>query len=106
MIPWLREFRAACMAKSVSCSGRSPTMRTGSKEGLGREYPEPKGWIVAREHPRPPLDCQLFPDGWLIAELLREHGFDDFAEAISRAPHSIRRQESFVWNDAISTTGC
>jgi len=22
-----------------------------------------KGWIVAGKHPRPPLNCQLFPDG-------------------------------------------
>jgi hypothetical protein len=37
------------------------------KRRSGREYPDPKGWMVAGEHPRPPLDCQLSSDGWLIA---------------------------------------
>jgi hypothetical protein len=47
MIPWLTRISRRVHGRVGSCSGRSPAMRTGSKAGLGREYPEPKGWIVA-----------------------------------------------------------
>ena len=67
MIPWLTRISRRVHGRVGFLQRPIAGDENWFKSGSWPRVPGAHRLDRRREHPRPPLDCQLFPDGWLIA---------------------------------------